>query len=208
MISEKFGVLFVHIPKTAGQSIEHVFLEKHGLTWETRATLLLRPNSDPARGPVSLAHLFAKEYVTRGHISAARFAQLFKFAVVRDPYARFLSEFRYRNAMKPTTMQALFALRNGDPHLDKTRHLSPQTDFVTGGEGVAVDRILRFESLRDDIAPVFRHIFGETIELPRVNRSFGPVLSREDLPVGLRRRLYRFYERDFDLFRYPSGFAA
>ena len=36
MISDKYKCIFVHIPKVAGQSIEHVFLDLHGLTWETR----------------------------------------------------------------------------------------------------------------------------------------------------------------------------
>ncbi len=33
MISHQHKCILVHVPKTAGQSIEHVFLDLHGLTW-------------------------------------------------------------------------------------------------------------------------------------------------------------------------------
>ena len=46
MISHKHKTIFVHIPKTGGQSVESVFIEDEGLTWDTRAPLLLRRNDD------------------------------------------------------------------------------------------------------------------------------------------------------------------
>src|SRR5689334_2187766 len=69
MLSHRFQTIFIHVPKTAGQSVERVFLEKHGLTWETRSELLLRENPDPSLGPRRLAHLYAREYVDKGYVS-------------------------------------------------------------------------------------------------------------------------------------------
>jgi hypothetical protein len=46
MISYKRKCVFVHIPKCAGQSIESVFDNDAGLTWENRAPFLLRPNAN------------------------------------------------------------------------------------------------------------------------------------------------------------------
>ena len=63
MISHHQKCVFVHIPKNAGQSIEHVFINLLELTWETRAPLLLRRNEHPELGPLRLAHLKAEEYV-------------------------------------------------------------------------------------------------------------------------------------------------
>ena len=46
MISYKRKCVFVHMLKCTGQSIESVFVNDAGLTWEDRAPLLLRPNAN------------------------------------------------------------------------------------------------------------------------------------------------------------------
>ena len=53
----------------AGQSIEQVFLNSLGLTYETRKPLLLMPNAQPKIGLPYLAHLKADEYVKYHYIS-------------------------------------------------------------------------------------------------------------------------------------------
>ena len=85
MYSPKFKTIFVHIPKTGGQSIEHVFFAEHGLTWDTRAPLLMRVKEKGEQGPKRLAHLLAREYVEFGYVAAEDFAAGFKFTVVRNP---------------------------------------------------------------------------------------------------------------------------
>lgn len=96
MISRKHRVIFVRIPKTAGQSIGQTFLDDLGLGWDQRGALLLRPNADPAKGPTALAHLYADEHVRLGHVGQAEFDSYYKFAAVRNPYGRLLSESRCR----------------------------------------------------------------------------------------------------------------
>jgi hypothetical protein len=91
--------IFVHVPKTAGQSIEHVFLDRVGLTWETRAPLLLRPNDQPRLGPPRLAHLKAREYVACKYVTPEQFAGYFNeesIAGVARLYQSDLDRFGYR----------------------------------------------------------------------------------------------------------------
>jgi site-specific recombinase len=73
MICKEYNSLFVHIPRTAGQSVEHFFLRLLGLCWQDRYRLLLRINQDPKRGPRRLAHLTASEYVSLGYLTASEF---------------------------------------------------------------------------------------------------------------------------------------
>ena len=69
MISEKYKTLFVHIPKTGGQSVEHFFLNLQNLDWNSRDKLLLRENKFRNFGPERLAHLTAIEYKKYGYLS-------------------------------------------------------------------------------------------------------------------------------------------
>ncbi len=207
MYSERFAAIFVHIPKTAGQSIEQVFLDRHGLDWEARWPLLLRPNDDPARGPERLAHLYAKEYVECGHVTPAQFAQAFKFSVVRNPYDRVESEYCSRFPKGKKTLSEFADMLSGELNefTDASRHLAPQHKFVLGADGeLMVDAILRFDTLERDFRAVSLRLFGEEIPLPHRDRSEISTASQA-IEGDVQRKILRHYEADFDLFRYPSA---
>ena len=51
MISHKFKCVFVHVPKTAGQSVEQFFKEKLEVNEKYCEELLITKNDDPAKGP-------------------------------------------------------------------------------------------------------------------------------------------------------------
>jgi hypothetical protein len=173
MLSRDYRTIFVHIPKTGGQSIERAFLEMHGLTWEGRARLLLRLNPDPSKGPGRLAHLYAQEYVSCGHVSAEDFGAFFKFAVVRNPWARVVSTYKYKgqrsgNEFGPFVRDLFgWAQRTAE-----TRQVDPQVKYVRAiGGGILVDRLLRFENLSAEFAEVSRKVFGREVPLPVSNVS-------------------------------------
>ena len=174
MISHNFRAIFVHVPKTGGQSIDQVFLRLHGLTWKTRGALLLRHNPDPALGPERLAHLKASEYASLGYVDAAVFESYFKFAFVRNPWDRLVSEYHFRrlHAEKSfaTFVDESFAAL--DDYSDRSRHIIPQTEFVTDESGrINVDFIGRFETLAADFARIADRLGLGSVDLGHFNRS-------------------------------------
>lgn len=207
MISHKHKVIFVHIPKTAGQSVEQAFLDDLGLEWEDRSPLLLRHNDDPSIGPSALSHLYAEEYVRLGHIGQAEFDSYYKFAVVRNPYDRLLSEFRYRTFRQTGPFWWFLRRPWRSDFSDKVRHIVPQTRYLLDAEGnTLVDRIVRFENIEADMAEVFKDIFGAPRPLPRRNTSHQVArrMSRDDLRPSDRARIKRMYASDFAHLGYDS----
>jgi hypothetical protein len=173
MICHHKKCVFVHIPKTAGQSIEYVFLNLLDLTWETRAPLLLRRNDRPELGPPRLAHLKASEYVRYKYMSQELFDEYYKFSFVRNPWDRLISiykhfGFHYRYEFKTFLMKKF----KDTMWLNKSWFVGPQSDFVRKEDGsLIVDFIGKFENLQNDFDHVCQQIGLQPTKLPYVNRS-------------------------------------
>ena len=232
MICAEFECLFVHVPKTGGQSIAQFFLDRLGLTWEERDRLLMRPNDDPAAGPPRLTHLTAEEYPRLGYLDEERFRRWFKFAFVRNPWDRLVSDYLFFHAGRhgfkrfvlerfPTPADDCY--RN---HAARYRHVIPQHRFLYDEEGrPLVDFIGRFERLNDDFAEVAKHLGIEgAVTLPHRNGAANNFRRRllqrglarpEQRITPLRRPDYRnfydeetrafvaeYYARDIELFGY------
>ncbi len=171
MLCPELRCLFVHIPKTAGQSVEHVFLALHGLDWSTREALLLRPNPDPRRGPPRLAHLTALEYVQYGYLSSEEFDAYFKFAFVRNPWARMVSLYHHLSHGVGFRDYVLGEFRN-KVWREMYWFVRPQAEFVCDAHGrLQVDFLGRFERLQEDFEEVCQRLGLSPMPLPHVNRA-------------------------------------
>ncbi len=173
MLVHDLQVIFVHIPKTAGQSIEHAFLERLGESWDTRQKYLLRPNDDPDVGPPRMAHLTAPEYRDLGHVNPEQFDAYFKFAFVRNPWTRLASEYRFRRSSIRAPFRTWVLERFPEPGFDDMwRHVMPQSDYLYERNGcAAVDFVGRFETLAADYRTVAERLDVELPSLRRVNST-------------------------------------
>jgi len=173
MLSRDYKCIFVHIPKVAGQSIERVFLGLHGLSWENRAALLLRPNDDPDLGPPRLAHLNASEYVTCGHVTQDDFDSFFKFSFVRNPWSRLVSVYRYLGlAGDMPFKQFLVEEFSGKEEWEHRLFRVSQYNFLFDeNDRQLVDYIGRFENLQAGFDQVCMSIGLSPLTLPHVNET-------------------------------------
>jgi len=173
------GAIFVHVPKTAGQSINKALRELSGLDWEEkqslerRRELLLKENKNLDPGPPKLTHLKASEYVTCGFVSSEQFDSCFKFSFVRNPWDRLVSEYRFRNHYWRFDFKSfLFDHFPNEPGTDAYVHILPQYDFLFDTTGQClVDFIGRFENLQADFNSVCQKLSIERITLPHKNNS-------------------------------------
>lgn len=180
MISHHHKCIFVHIPKNAGQSIEHVFLNLLDLKWKTRAPLLLRYNDTRELGPPWLAHLRAYEYVRHKYLTQELFDEYFKFAFVRNPWDRLISIYKYLGFNNRYEFKSFLM------NVFKSRiwqegywFVGPQSDFLCSEDGkILMDFIGKFENLQNDFYHVCQKIGLPPTEVPHVNKSTSPNLSQ------------------------------
>lgn len=184
MIVDKYKLIFVHVPKAAGQSVEDFFLHKLGKTREERSEYLLRPNNEPKKGPPRLAHLTAEEYVEKGYISAYDFQKYFKFVVVRSPYTRVVSFYKFLGYSELISFKN-FVLHYLEKELrEQYWFLKPQSDFFLNSQGeVIVDFIAKMENLKDDFKIVCNQLSILPEELPHNNKSSKSKLTRQGLSI-------------------------
>ena len=188
MICRDYNCLYVHIPKTAGQSIEQFFMGLLNLDWDQdREALCLQGNNDLNCGTEKLAHLSASEYVGCGYLSEEEIAGLFKFSFVRNPWSRILSEYRYRNYFHHLSFRDFVLNKLPKPGWDdKYRHVMPQYDMLHNPQGeLLVDFVGRFETLQQDFDRVCEQLGITECSLPHRNRS-------DKKSRGLKRKLKNY----------------
>ena len=157
MISQIHKCIFIHIPKTAGMSIELTFLKSLGLQFVDGQAdeLLLSYNKDPQKGPPSLAHLSPEEYVKFDYVSVKHFEDYFKFTFIRDPWYRTISIYKHFGFHR--LMSFTKFLKYEWPLLNRERYyfIRPQVEYIFDDRGnQLVDFIGRYENLNEDFNKV------------------------------------------------------
>ena len=173
MICHHYKCVFVHIPKTAGQSIEHAFLNLLNLNWEMRAPLLLRYNDHQELGPPRLAHLKAEEYVSYKYLTQEMFDDYYKFSFVRNPWSRMISFYKYFGFNKRYEFKSfLLNVFKNRVWQETYWFVGPQSEFVCDKDGnILMDYIGKFENLQNDFNYVFQKLGLSPTDIPHVNKS-------------------------------------
>ncbi len=151
MISFQKRFLFVHIPKTAGNSIQSVLRD-----YSEDEIVALRSEQDGIeRFGVRNPKYKIKKHSTLAEYQAAlgedRFRSLYKFTCVRNPWDR--KEFR---KVISKALSVVDYLRLGE---------AEEKPFGN------VDYVMRFENLADDFRSVCATLGIPTVDLPQYNRS-------------------------------------
>lgn len=178
IISHSHQFLFVHIPKTAGTSIElalEPFATQVKRFPENRLARTLRIKANyltlPRRRMFS-RHATAR--TARRYLPAAVFERLFKFAIVRNPWDRLSSEYHYllrkQNHRLHRQVHAMSGFAEYVAWQTKLRRPT-QSSYVYDQAGkLLVDFVGRFERLNEDML-CLQEMLGIELDLPHVNRT-------------------------------------
>jgi len=205
-------LIHIHIPKTAGTAIEKFFHAIGDMAWGEESW-------------VGAKHLHRRWYEFQ-HLSISElfsftgeFRNFHSFAVIRNPYARLVSEFNWRckllqqNAAPFRSFDSLEDLVWAIPLEVDTQwrdclegaswaqsnfliHVRPQHHYVCTSAGFqVVKELLRFERLNEDLNELLARygLHANTIRT-RPEKNFAEYFNRETLD-----RVNLLYARDFSL---------
>lgn len=171
MLSHHHRCIFVHIPKTAGQSVERSFLADLGLDWENRQQLLLGKCSVSRINTKRIAHLFASEYLEHLYVPQWMWDEYYSFTFVRDPWDRVVSFYYYLGYYQVVPFER-FVLEYLPNQVweEHDRFVFPQVTYIHDADGEPlVDFIGRFERLQEGFAHVAATLNLSWTQLPHHN---------------------------------------
>jgi hypothetical protein len=195
MISFQKRFLFVHIPKTAGNSIQSVLRD-----YSEDQLVALRKEQDGIErfglhNPKYKIkkHSTLKEY--REALGEEQFRSFYKFTCVRNPWDRMVSYY-----FTPTQNPEAWSRKKFRGIISKAVSVADYLRLDDGEQDpfANVDYIMRFENLTDDFRNVCSRLDISTPTLPRYNRSKREPYSRyydEDLRELVRARFAAEIER-------------
>lgn len=207
MLDNNRKFLFIHVPKTGGQSIERSVLKSYNLTWDDKDQFLMGKNPDYIQQKTShhFSHLRASEFLKYNHISEQQFNEYFKFSFVRNPWRRVVSFYYYldyntRMEFDRFVMTQLEPTRN----LRLIPFLKPQHDYLYIDDNLSVDYLGRTETMAQDFQNIKNKIgLGHLKQIPKLNTSTPDNKDWKNLyNQRLIKKVHSLYEKDIDSFKY------
>lgn len=200
-LNEKKSVLFLHIPKTGGTTIENWL----NSTNKFKTQLFFgRPLEDVKVTPQH----FGYDTVSK-LIGDFEESEIFKFAIVRDPYERLVSEFFYRVKLGHLKLgrcpERFFScwvvdtLKNAknNPHL-LDNHIRPQSYFTSSD--VSIYKFEDgFKEILHDVSQNIGVVPPETIDSHKVGTKKGVIWTNSAIKM-----VQEHYELDFIKFSYSN----
>src|SRR6266567_4002846 len=167
MISFQKQFLFVHIPKTAGNSIQSILRDYS----EDEIVALRREQDGIERFGLRNPKYKIRKHSTLAEYRAALgqepFRRLYKFTCVRNPWDRMVSYY-----FRPTQHTGAWDRKEFRKLVLRTLSVADYLRLEGENDPFAnVDRIMRFETLADDFRSVCGALNIPAAPLPQYNRS-------------------------------------
>jgi len=223
--STNYKIELIHIPKTGGSALGRSAIEKN-VTWGyynfqkyDDAPFVFDPQ-DSSRGipfwhlPLQLFEKIPSEFDVSYYDEDTDV-----FVVVRNPYERLVSEYRYtmgfnrlQNYTAAYMNQYLLELLQQKPNKDfyiEQGHYIPQYNYVFNGNGRRmVNHILRFDHLIEDFAKLVnlypKYLKGVKLSSKRKLQNQDRSLSVDDLSKEVLELTEFVYAKDFEYFGFDK----
>jgi hypothetical protein len=212
-ISYNYKVIFVHIPKCAGTSLEKMFdmssEDQFFSTSRVRDTSINVPREKFTDNEYQSCVSRPPQHMTYEQLKkVAEIDETFtKFSIIRNPYSRFVSEFEYRKKFDPKIVNLSDLADCLDlPEIERIDrfhgHLETQTSYLKDGKHFFNGVLIRLEEFEERIEYIRRLAPIKTI--PHSLKSDYSKPYKEYYTPEVANKVLNFYKNDFELFNYSK----
>jgi hypothetical protein len=205
--NEYVNILFIHIPKTGGSSVELYFSVIFKISLDIQSLFGLMDNQTKLNKNIiinsSLQHLTFNQIVKYNHAFNIDFNNIQIMTIVRNPYERIISDLFFLlkinvNTTKEETfhvIQKYLVLENCD------NHNLPQYIFITDDNKKLIPNIhiLRTETLTNDMKALGYENFNLYTQKNKAEVNYYNYLNDDAIKL-----INDFYHLDFVLFNYTK----
>lgn len=207
-INHQLKTIFIHIPKTAGTSIEFS-LGMHGKNKNIGIKRYINQDLDTEHlFGGKLQHMDVRRF--RKIVGREIFDRYFKFSIVRNPYDRLVSFIAWNSNSwenKQILTKETFRnyLMNSGKICSKRKYVlpKPQYKFLFCRGKLLVNEVLRFEKLEEGLKLLNKHLKEQIILEHRMQSSHMDYHEYYDCRcIEIVQRIYR---KDFEYFEYNAN---
>jgi len=207
--NDDINLLFIHIPKAGGTSIEKYLSEKYSIKLDKSAAYGFLSDDFKTQHDItkihSLQHYTYNELYDMREILNVDFTNDLRiFTVVRNPYHRLLSDLFFLGLLKPNTDKTevpriirRYIVRNKD------NHAIPQFRYIVDKDGYLLPniKILKTETLNSDMVKMGFNDFNihECKNKDGISDRYDEFLTPDVIKL-----VHFFYEEDFKYFDYDK----
>ena len=208
--NDDVNILFIHIPKTGGSSVELYLANKYKIPLNYKSLFMFLDKSiiisDEFNKKISLQHqTYNTIYKYRDIFNVNFDDKLIIFTIVRNPYTRIISDLFHLKLIKSDSLkEEVFTIINKYivtiPHIHDNHNIPQYKYIIDSDENIIKNiKILRIETLKDDMIKIGFNDFNIFANKNKLNiNDYDNYLNEDSIKL-----INNFYEKDFTLFNYP-----
>jgi hypothetical protein len=204
IVSHAKQFVFFAVPKTGTHAVRELFSSHKGPDdWEQQILFGEQVSPIPEIAKIQHGHISVQQIAS--HLEKAVWENYFKFAIVRNPFDRFISIWLFLNRQNPKfTETPLQWMKSAIvvPRFRRRVLVAPQYLQLIDEQGnIAMDYVGRYEQLQDSVDEICGKLQIESTLLIKKNSSEHQQY-REYYDDELKSMVGKFYKEDLNRFGY------
>ena len=200
--NNNINLLFIHIPKTGGNSFELYLSNKYNIPLDNNSIFDFIKNNANIKINSSLQHLLYKDIMKYKDYFNIDLNNLSIITIVRNPYNRIISDlFWLKKIDVNTSKEAVFNIIQKYLYEECDNHNIPQYLFVTDEKKQLIKNItlLHTETLNQDIKNLGYEDFDIKVNDNKHSVNYDNYLNNDSIKL-----INKFYHYDFVIFNYKK----